>query len=147
MRLNLVRTLALASLPLLAVAAACTPEDLARQLGGRGAPVTSLDTEPVVEHLASTAARDAEADRLARTNGARGTCSEAGIFFAESGGDWRAHNPTSSASGGYQFLDSTWAGHGGYASAADAPPAVQRERFLALWADGAGASHWTESVC
>jgi len=79
--------------------------------------------------------------------GARGTCSETGIFFAESSGDWRAENAVSTASGGYQFLDSTWAGHGGYAHAADAPPAVQRERFLTLWADGAGAGHWTESVC
>jgi hypothetical protein len=106
-----------------------------------------VDGDQVVEHIEAKASRDAEADRLARSNGAAGTCSETGIFLAESGGDWQAQNPTSSASGGYQFLDSTWAGHGGYARAKDAPPHVQRERFLGLWADGTGASHWTESVC
>ena len=146
MRITIARIVACASIALIA-GAACTPEQMARTLATNGNAVTSVDTEPVVDHLNSTAARDADADRLARSSGARGTCSETGIFLAESNGDWRAENAVSTASGGYQFLDSTWAGHGGYAHASDAPPAVQRERFLALWAGGAGASHWTESVC
>jgi hypothetical protein len=146
LRLKNARLVALAPIVLLSLAA-CSPEQIARHLARDGQVATSVDGEGVAEHLESVAFRDQEADRLARSSGARGTCSEAGIFFAESGGDWRAQNPTSSASGGYQFLDSTWAGHGGYARAKDAPPHVQRERFLALWADGAGASHWTESVC
>jgi murein DD-endopeptidase MepM/ murein hydrolase activator NlpD len=43
----------------------------------------------------------------------------------ESGGDYRAQSAGSTASGAYQFLDSTWAGYGGYTRAKDAPPAVQ----------------------
>ena len=43
----------------------------------------------------------------------------------ESGGDYRAQARGSSASGAYQFLDSTWDGYGGYTHARDAPPAVQ----------------------
>lgn len=47
------------------------------------------------------------------------------IMMRESGGDIRAQNPDSSASGKWQMLDSTWAGYGGYAHAKDAPEWVQ----------------------
>lgn len=43
----------------------------------------------------------------------------------ESGGDYTARAAGSTASGAYQFLDSTWAGFGGYPSAASAPAEVQ----------------------
>ena len=43
----------------------------------------------------------------------------------ESGGNYQAHAAGSTASGAYQFLDSTWGGYGGYQHAADAPPSVQ----------------------
>ena len=49
----------------------------------------------------------------------------------ESGGNYQAQNPTSTASGAYQYLRSTWrtmsarAGHGGYPTARSAPPWVQ----------------------
>jgi len=146
LRLKTARTLVCACIALLALSA-CTPDQIVSYLSRPGNVVTDAEAERIAEHLEVRRTLDADADRLARSNGASGTCSETGIFLAESGGDWVAQNPTSSASGGYQFLDSTWAGHGGYAHAKDAPPHVQRERFLALWADGAGASHWTESVC
>lgn len=56
----------------------------------------------------------ADIDRVLRT-----------IRALESGGDYTAQARGSTASGAYQFLNSTWARYGGYARAADAPPSVQ----------------------
>lgn len=47
------------------------------------------------------------------------------IRTRESGGDYRARGAGSTASGAYQFINSTWAAYGGYASAWLAPPALQ----------------------
>lgn len=57
-------------------------------------------------------------------------------------GDLRAENPTSSASGKWQVIRSTWAGFGGYPEAKNAPETVQDEHARRLWAGGRGASHW-----
>jgi len=43
----------------------------------------------------------------------------------ESGGDYSAQAVGSTASGAYQFLDSSWSGYGGYTHAKDAPTDVQ----------------------
>jgi len=65
------------------------------------------------------------------------------VMMRESGGDITAQNPTSTASGKWQFIDSTWAGYGGYAKARYAPESVQDEKARQLWAGGAGCGHWS----
>lgn len=64
------------------------------------------------------------------------------IVMCESGGDYSAENPTSSASGAYQITDGTWNGYGGYSHASDAPPHIQDERAAQIWDGGAGRSNW-----
>lgn len=62
--------------------------------------------------------------------------------------DLRAENGTSTASGKYQAINSTWR----WVMGPEYPPpasrwseAVQDEFFLRLWDGGKGASHWSES--
>ena len=70
----------------------------------------------------------------------------------ESGGNYAAQNPRSTASGAYQFLDSTWrnvsarSGHPGYARAAHAPWHVQDAVALWLYNNG-GRSAWRGTGC
>lgn len=64
------------------------------------------------------------------------------VMMRESGGNIRAQNPSSSASGKWQFISSTWAGFGGYAEAYLAPESVQDAKARQLWANGAGCGHW-----
>lgn len=47
------------------------------------------------------------------------------IRTLESGGNYAAQSNGSTASGAYQFLDSTWSNFGGFARASEAPPSVQ----------------------
>jgi Transglycosylase-like domain len=68
------------------------------------------------------------------------------VMQRESGGNIRAENPSSSASGKWQFIDGTWNGYGGYSHAADAPEEVQDAKARALWAGGAGCGHWTQTA-
>lgn len=56
------------------------------------------------------------------------------VILCESGGDPTAANPRSSASGVWQFLDSTWRSTTGLAPPASAyPAATQHDAALALW--------------
>ena len=63
-------------------------------------------------------------------------------MMCESKGNIRAQNPTSSASGKWQVINSTWNGYGGYATAASAPESVQDAFARQLYAGGAGRGHW-----
>jgi hypothetical protein len=63
----------------------------------------------------------------------------------ESGGNPRAENPNSTASGLYQFIKGTWNNYKGYAEAKDAPVSVQTEKFYQVWDNGRGASQWVVS--
>lgn len=66
------------------------------------------------------------------------------IRACESGGDYTAQNPSSTASGAFQFLDSTWAGYKGYSRAMYAPPAIQDERAVMEY-NANGTSPWMAS--
>jgi hypothetical protein len=57
--------------------------------------------------------------------------------------NYLAENPSSSASGAAQYLDSTWNWYGGYRRARDAPPSIQEERFTADLLVGTGP--WSSS--
>lgn len=63
----------------------------------------------------------------------------------ESGGNWQAKNPTSTAGGYYQIIDSTWHAFGGpdypgTHDAAQAPPALQMQIAAAIADDS--LQHW-----
>lgn len=60
----------------------------------------------------------------------------------ESGGNPRAQNPSSTASGLFQFVNGTWNHFGGYARAMYAPISVQLQKFYIVWDGGRGAGNW-----
>jgi hypothetical protein len=69
------------------------------------------------------------------------------IKQCESGGNYRAVNPRSGASGAYQFLDNTWRDmpqSAGYAKASHAPPVTQDRAAQTLYAQQ-GTRPWNAS--
>lgn len=77
-----------------------------------------------------------------RTHKVRVSGIAACIAKYESGGNPRAQNPSSSASGLYQFIDGTWNHYGGYSRAMYAPVSVQTSKFYQIWDGGRGAHNW-----
>ncbi len=59
----------------------------------------------------------------------------------ESGGNYRAVNPSSGAGGAYQFMPSTWRAMGGQGLPQNASPAEQDAMAMKLYAQ-AGRSPW-----
>ena len=105
--------------------------------------------------IVQSVAKAVDADRRARQQHPFLTCvrhheSDRGSWPHTRG--YGAHNPRSTASGAYQFLDSTWrnvsarAGHAGYARASHAPWYVQDAVALYLVNNG-GRSAWNGSGC
>lgn len=75
------------------------------------------------------------------------------IGWCESRDDYQAQNPASTASGRYQFINSTWqwvwedliGKPAPTERAKHADPVKQDRAFAVLWNDGQGASHWAPS--
>ena len=64
------------------------------------------------------------------------------IVMCESGGSYRAVNPSTGAGGAYQILPSTWTAYGGTGLPQDAPPAEQDAIAAKIYAAG-GPSQWS----
>jgi peptidoglycan hydrolase CwlO-like protein len=64
------------------------------------------------------------------------------IVICESGGNYRALNPSSGAGGAYQILPSTWRAYGGQSLPHQAPPAEQDRIAAMIWRDS-GPSPWS----
>lgn len=62
------------------------------------------------------------------------------IVMCESGGNYGAVNPSSSAGGAYQILPSTWDLYGGQGAPQDAPKAEQDRIAAEIWADSGGSA-------
>ena len=64
------------------------------------------------------------------------------IVWRESNGIVHLRPNWATASGLYQFIDSTWNNFGGYPQAWMAPESVQTMKFWMVWKHGRGRSNW-----
>lgn len=111
----------------------------------RAAAVEAARQEAIRAEAARQEAARQEAARQAAAPSGRcgGNLPPCWVMQRESGGNITAQNPTSTASGKWQFINGTWAGYGGYAEAWMAPEHVQDAKAAELWAGGAGCGHWS----
>jgi hypothetical protein len=82
---------------------------------------------------------------VAGTGRCGGNLPPCGVMTCESGGSLTAVNGTNPArpAGKWQIIGPTWNGYGGYATADQAPEAVQDAKAEQLYAGGAGRSQWS----
>jgi hypothetical protein len=133
--------------------AACTPAAPAPTPTTLPTTTTSTTTTTTTAPTTTTTTHRARAARVRVAPNPAQTPTEgmpgqeatlAAIARCESGGRYDAENPTSTASGRYQVLDSTWDGYGGYERAVDAPPEVQEAWAREAYAR-AGTAPWRAS--
>jgi hypothetical protein len=101
-------------------------------------PLGFTPVDAAAVHAGDPRYDDPSACQQARDSGGTRPLAELAVILAtirslESGGDYTAQSSSSTASGAYQFVESSWGGYGGYARAADAPPSVQDAK-AAGWA-------------
>lgn len=124
----------------LAVPAAPQPDEHPIEAGGAyGDPDGPAGATTSADAVTATTTADADGITLPPVAHAIRRC--------ESGGNYQAKNPISSASGAWQFIDATWEWVTGLPAPANAyPPHVQDQAFLALWDGGDGWRHWEPSI-
>ena len=103
-------------------------------------PVEKVEQSKPVEAAPKAAPAPAQND----SGGNSGVAILERIKKCESGGNYQAQNKSSTASGAYQFLDSTWNNYGGYAKARLAPPSVQDRKAVETY-NRSGTRPWNAS--
>jgi len=135
--------------------AVAVPSSVASESPADGGPATGVvgsqlnsTLERQVSHLPMVSAQWQTASGTPKRTAAAASNSNstghysipASIVMCESGGNYRAVNPSTGAGGAYQILPSTWASYGGTGLPQDAPPAQQDAIAAKIYAtDGRGA--------
>lgn len=101
-------------------------DTLARMLAPPAPAPTAASSSAPTYPVPSSSTISATTQSVASTSGgsASGTLPTC-TWQPESGGNWRAVNPSSGAGGRYQIMPSTWAANGGTGLPQDASPAEQ----------------------
>lgn len=147
---TLKRCLIILALPFIAIVSSCTPEQQAIYTSLDPASKAAVDAHyrGVIEHARRTAAQGPSLHPFLVC--VRRHESDRGAYPHARG--YQAQNPRSTASGAYQFLDSTWrnvsarAGHGGYSKARHAPMHVQ-DAVALYTVNSGGRSAWNGTGC
>jgi hypothetical protein len=107
-------------------------------------PTTAPPPPPAQVQPASSGSCGGHAELVARHFPAEQLRTACRVLLCESGGNFQAENPSSSASGGWQFLSSTWERTTGTPAPASAySPDTQTAAAAQLWA----SSGWGQWSC